>query len=90
MSEPILRRNASLVQAMITDPDATLLVPVALAEELPARETAELVERLGRDVGVAVDRVVVNAVTARPFPAFPNLHERLAGCLAGNSGDPGK
>ncbi len=74
-----LRRNASLVQQMITDPDSTLLLPVALAEELPARETAELVQRLREEVGVAVDRVVVNAVTPPPFPpGLEDLDERLA------------
>jgi anion-transporting ArsA/GET3 family ATPase len=74
-----LRRNATLVEQMIRDPEATLLLPVALAEELPARETTELVERLRADVGVAVDRVVVNAVPEAPFPAaFADLDERLA------------
>ncbi len=74
-----LRRNASVVEQMIRDPEATLLVPVALAEELPARETAELVARLRDDVGVAVDRVVVNAVSEAPVPAdLSDLDERLA------------
>ncbi len=74
-----LSRNATLVEAMIRDPDATLLLPVALGEELPARETAELVERLHGDVGVAMDRVVVNAISPAPFPAdLADLDERLA------------
>ena len=51
------------------DPERTLLLPVALAEELPARETAELVARVRQQVGVALDRVVVNAVAARAVPA---------------------
>jgi hypothetical protein len=74
-----LRRNAELVEGMIGDPDRTLLLPVSLAEELPTRETAELVARLRSGVGIAVDRVVVNAVTDQPFPSgASDLDERLA------------
>ncbi|RIL06748.1 MAG: hypothetical protein DCC71_05610 [Proteobacteria bacterium] len=74
-----LRRHAGWVEQMIRDPDRTLLLPVALAEELPARETAELVQRLREDVGVPVDRVVVNAVAPAPFPpGAGDLDERLA------------
>ena len=73
-----LRRHAGWVESMVRDPDATLLLPVALAEELPARETAELVARLREQVGIAVDRVVVNALTPPPLPdAVPDLVERL-------------
>ncbi len=74
-----LRRHASWVEQMVKDPQETLLLPVALAEELPARETAELVERVRKDLGVAVDRVVVNAVVGRPFPeGVDDLDRRLA------------
>jgi len=74
-----LRRHASWVEDMVQSPDETLLLPVALAEELPARETAELVTRLREDVGVAVDRVVVNAVARSPLPpGAPDLAARLA------------
>jgi hypothetical protein len=81
-----LRRHAGWVEAMIRDPERTLLLPVALAEELPVRETVELVARLRDQVGVAVDRVVVNAVTPPPFPpGVPDLDERLASLPAGLS-----
>jgi anion-transporting ArsA/GET3 family ATPase len=74
-----LRRHAGWVEAMIRDPERTTLLPVALAEELPVRETAELVTRLRDEIGVAVDRVVVNAVTAAPFPpGLDDLDARLA------------
>ncbi|HEX2486757.1 MAG TPA: ArsA-related P-loop ATPase [Myxococcota bacterium] len=74
-----LKRHASAVEAMLEDEAATLLVPVALPEELPARETAELVHRVREGVGIRVDRVVVNAVPAPPFPAaLPDLDARLA------------
>jgi anion-transporting ArsA/GET3 family ATPase len=74
-----LRRHAGWVEAMIRDPERTALLPVALAEELPVRETAQLVARLRDGIGVAVDRVVVNAVTAAPFPpGLDDLDARLA------------
>jgi len=79
-----LRRHAGAVEAMLEDPEATLLLPVALPEELPGRETAELVARVRGDIGIHVDRVVVNAVPAAPFPAsVPDLDERLAALPAG-------
>jgi anion-transporting ArsA/GET3 family ATPase len=74
-----LRRNAEAVEALLADPVRTLLLPVALAEELPARETAELVARARAGLGVALDRVVVNAVAPPPFPpGLEDLDERLA------------
>jgi anion-transporting ArsA/GET3 family ATPase len=74
-----LRRHSQLVEGMLEDPERTLLLPVALAEELPARETAQLVERVRAEVGIAVDRVVVNALVPPPFPAgLEDLDRRLA------------
>jgi anion-transporting ArsA/GET3 family ATPase len=74
-----LRRHARLVEEMLEDPDRTLLLPVALAEELPARETAELVARVREAAGIAVDRVVVNGVAPPPFPpGLEDLDRRLA------------
>lgn len=74
-----LRKHAGWVEAMLGDPERTLLLPVALAEELPARETAELALRVRRDVGVSVDRVVVNSLVGAPFPpGLEDLDERLA------------
>jgi anion-transporting ArsA/GET3 family ATPase len=64
-----LRNHAHLVEELIRDPKQTLLLPVALAEELPARETAELVHRARDEIGIAVDRIVVNAVAPAPFPS---------------------
>jgi hypothetical protein len=46
---------------------------------MPARETVELVDRLREQVGVAVDRVIVNAVEPAPFPPdLPDLDRRIA------------
>jgi anion-transporting ArsA/GET3 family ATPase len=73
-----LRRQAAQVEALLEDPERTVLLPVTLAEELPVRETGELVRRVREDVGIAVDRVVVNAVLPRPFPpGLDDLDTRL-------------
>jgi anion-transporting ArsA/GET3 family ATPase len=73
-----LRRQALRVEEMVEDPVNTLLLPVALAEELPTRETTELIERVRGNVGIAVDRVVVNGVFPPPFPAgLADLDRRL-------------
>jgi anion-transporting ArsA/GET3 family ATPase len=74
-----LRRHVRWVEELVRDPERTLLLPVALAEELPARETVELVTRLREQVGVALDRVIVNAVEPAPFPPeLADLDRRLA------------
>jgi len=82
-----LRRNAEEVERLLADPERTLLLPVALAEELPVRETRELLERLRGDLGIPVDRVVVNALEPRPLPpAFEHLPERLASLATAPNG----
>lgn len=74
-----LRRHSLAVEEMLEDPLRTLLLPVALPEELPTRETAELVKRVQSDVGIAVDRVVVNGVVPPPFPpSLQDLDQTLA------------
>jgi len=74
-----LSRHAGRVEEMILDQEHSLLLPVSLAEELPARETASLVSRVRQQVGMAIDRVVVNAVARAPFPPeMGDLPARLA------------
>ena len=68
-----LARNARRVEELIQDPNRTQVLPVSLAEELPAQETGELVQRLRHDLGLVPDRVVVNAVA--PPVAYPNPAE---------------
>lgn len=63
-----LRRHAAAVEALLEDPARTLLLPVTLAEELPVRETLQLVARVQSEVGMAIDRIVVNALWPEPFP----------------------
>ncbi|MBW2417030.1 MAG: hypothetical protein JRH19_00710 [Deltaproteobacteria bacterium] len=74
-----LSRHSGLVETMILDQANSLLLPVALAEELPARETATLVSRVRDEIGMAIDRVVVNAVARAPFPPeMSDLPAKLA------------
>ncbi len=74
-----LRRHAARVEALVEDPERTLLLPVSLAEELPARETVELVERVRNGVGIAIDRVVVNGLVSVPSqPDLAELAEQLS------------
>jgi anion-transporting ArsA/GET3 family ATPase len=72
-----LRAHTEQVEALLRDRRRTLVLPVSLAEELPARETVALVARL-RELGLPVDRVVVNALRASPVPeALGDLAARL-------------
>ncbi len=73
-----LREHTERVEALIVDPKRTLLLPVALAEELPTRETIELVTRVRDDLRVPVDRIVVNAVHASPYPDDLDVDAALA------------
>jgi anion-transporting ArsA/GET3 family ATPase len=74
-----LHRHAEWVEELVRDSDRTLLLPVTLAEELPVRETIELVARARSELRVAVDRIVINAVVPPPFPpGVPDLDARLA------------
>lgn len=72
-----LRHHTEAVEALLRDARRTLVLPVSLAEELPARETRELVGRV-RALGLPVDRVVVNGLRARPVPeSLGDLAARL-------------
>lgn len=74
-----LHQHTEAVEAMIMDSERTVLLPVTLAEELPTRETAELIERVRADLSIAVDRIVVNAIAPAPFPdGLEQLDEALA------------
>ena len=81
-----LHAHAERVEQMLEDSDHTLVLPVALAEELPAREIAELTGRVRDEMGISIDRVIVNAVVGPPFPAeiwdLDEVLARLDGNLA--------
>jgi hypothetical protein len=76
-----LSRNAGMVEELIRDPARTLMLPVSLAEDLPARESGELVDRVRSEVGIAVDRIVINSVARPPFPAGLEDMDQTLGAL---------
>jgi anion-transporting ArsA/GET3 family ATPase len=75
-----LRHHTERVEALLRDARRTLVLPVTLAEELPARETDALVARV-RELGLPIDRVVINGLRAQPVPEslgdLATLLERL-------------
>ncbi|MBW2395648.1 MAG: hypothetical protein JRG95_15415 [Deltaproteobacteria bacterium] len=84
-----LQRHAGWVEEMVKDPERTLLLPVTLPEELPVRETLELLARARDDVGIAIDRIVINATEPEPVPSeLLDLPERLAALPSSPDGLP--
>jgi anion-transporting ArsA/GET3 family ATPase len=79
-----LRAHTERVEEMIEDPEQTLVLPVSLAEELPAREVTEMVKRVRGEMGLSIDRVVVNGVVS---PPFANSVEELDRALSRIDGD---
>jgi anion-transporting ArsA/GET3 family ATPase len=62
----MIRNQTAWVQQVIDDPSKTGLVVVSLAEEMPAQETAELLEHVPKEVGTPVLAIVANRIMARP------------------------
>ncbi len=63
-----MHTQARELQDMITDHRLTGSVIVSLPEEMPVNETASLESELTGDIGVAVDRVIMNALYPDRFP----------------------
>ncbi|MEX2023651.1 MAG: ArsA-related P-loop ATPase [Thermoleophilaceae bacterium] len=64
-----IHRQAGIVDAFLHDAAATAVVAVALAEEMPVTETLELERRLREELGIPLDRVLVNAVPPQRLSA---------------------
>jgi len=64
-----IRRQATKVSDMLTDPARTGYVAVALPEEMPVTETLELGHRLHEAVGLGLDAVVMNGLYPERFTA---------------------
>jgi len=72
-----LARDAGLMRALFRDPERTAFVIVTLAEDLPARETAELARVVRGTLGLPLGPLVVNALP--PIgPSRPELQAVLA------------
>ena len=81
-----LARDARAMRELLTDPARAAFVIVTLAEELPARETAELAAAARGPLGLPLGPVIVNAV---PSDALSNPDaDAVLGPLAALTGDP--
>ena len=79
-----IRRQAGSIHDFFVDPDLTGVVAVALPEEMPVTETLEFRAQLDAELGMAVDRVVMNGLYPERFG--PEEVERLAGAVAAGDG----
>jgi anion-transporting ArsA/GET3 family ATPase len=62
-------RHAERIDSFIRDAAQTGVLAVALPEEMPVNETVEFEQALKRELGIAVDAIVVNAVHPARFKA---------------------
>jgi len=62
-------RQAGAIDGFLRDRSATGVLCVALPEEMPVNETADLERRLSEDLGMGVDQVVANGVLPARFTA---------------------
>jgi anion-transporting ArsA/GET3 family ATPase len=64
-----IRRQAFKVRDLLSDPERTGYVAVALPEEMPVNETLDLERRLPEAVGLGLEAIVVNALWPERFSA---------------------
>src|SRR5919197_1022612 len=57
-----IHRQAGIIHRFLIDPSATGVLTVALPEEIPVSETVDLGTRLREEMGMGIDRIVVNQV----------------------------
>jgi anion-transporting ArsA/GET3 family ATPase len=62
-----IHAQAQELDRFITDHDQTGVAIIALPEEMPVNESASLEEQLSKEVGMAVDRVYMNALYPERF-----------------------
>jgi anion-transporting ArsA/GET3 family ATPase len=70
-----IHSQAEALEALVTDAGQTGSVIVSLPEEMPVNETARLETELKDDIGIAVDRVIMNALYPDRFP--PSARKQL-------------
>lgn len=82
----LLRREAERAEELFRDPVRTGAVVVTRPEAMPVVESHELADALERELGIAIARTVINAVTPRLFTEAERLELRaLPGALAPTS-----
>jgi anion-transporting ArsA/GET3 family ATPase len=64
-----IAKQANQIHAFLADPATTGVVAVALPEEMPVNETIDLRAALRSEMGMQLDRVVVNALLPDRFDA---------------------
>jgi anion-transporting ArsA/GET3 family ATPase len=64
-----IHRQAGIIHRFLCDPAATGVLTVALPEEIPVSETLDLDRRLRGEMGMEIDRIVVNQVLPERFTA---------------------
>jgi anion-transporting ArsA/GET3 family ATPase len=62
-----IRRQALQIDRFLRDRKRTGVVVVALPEEMPVNETLDIERRLGDEMGMEIDRAVVNALYPERF-----------------------
>src|SRR3954447_13706850 len=62
-----IRRRADGIHDFVRDPERTGVVSVALPQEMPVNETIEFREKLGTDMGMDVDAIVLNQLLPERF-----------------------
>ncbi len=75
-------RHAAIIDRSLRDPKHTAVVTAALPEEMPVNETVEFERALRRELDMAVDAIVVNAV--HPARFRPPDTKRLRGVTGGS------
>jgi anion-transporting ArsA/GET3 family ATPase len=73
-----IRRQAYKVSELLSDPERTGYVAVALPEEMPVNETIELDRRLRGAVGLGLDAIVMNAMWPVTFGSHDVTRLRAA------------
>lgn len=81
----MIRNQTAWVQEILEDPEKTGVVVVALPEEMPVSETAELLTQIPKEVDTPVLAVIANRVV--PPPADPGATDSLV--AAAPDGDLG-
>jgi anion-transporting ArsA/GET3 family ATPase len=64
-----IHRQAGIIHRFLADPAATGILTVAVPEEMPVNETLDLGGRLREEMGMGIDRIVVNQVLPERFTA---------------------
>lgn len=84
-----IRRQAGRIDSFVRDLRRTGVVCVALPEEMPVAEALDLRERLGEELGLGLDAVVVNGLLPERFTEAEARTLADAGRSEADDGEPG-